>query len=298
MQTSDQSPEEKPGEPAESGTKTSGQHEDAESQPIDAQYEAVETSIDHDAVRQGRIYPPPPSFYQREDAREPSQASPSPSPAPPDHQRAQTTSSVYGGHVEYVSRPQADKTPAPLYPPYPPQHAAPPYPPGQGYPGPQAPYFAPPKKSYKWVWILVSVLSVLILASCGVCAWASSSLFGSAFQQATTVVYGGRDLTNNYYEAIQNKRYSQAYSYLSPQGELKNLTQVQYLKQAQSLDEQYGPVYKYVAGTPSVSYDTSDTNINHFTIPVDVTREKKSYQVSLTMYKINDQWRITDYTTI
>ncbi len=297
MHTSDQSPEELPGaaQPAESGTEI--YHQDAEKQSVDAQHGVIETSIDHEAVRQGRIYPPPPSFYQREEVEGPSQASSLSAPVP-SQGSPQANFSTYSGRAEYVPLPQANNTPAPLYPSYPPQHAFPRYPAGQGYPGPQAPYLAPPKKSYKWVWILVSVLGVLILASCGVCAWASSSLFGSAFQQATTVVYGGRDLTNNYYEAIQNKRYSQAYSYLSPQGELKNLTPAQYLKQAQELDEQYGPVYKYVAGTPSVSYDTSGTDINHFTISVDVTREEKSYRVLLTMYKINDQWKITGYTTI
>lgn len=297
MQTFDQSPEEQSGiaQPAESGTKA--QSQDVENQSVDAQHVVKETSVDHEAVRQGRIYPPPPSFYQREDAKEPPDANVSSTPVPP-QKSFSTDSSIYSGQAEYVPLPQARNTPAPPYPSYPPQRAFPPYPPGQSYPVPQAPYFAPPKKSYKWVWILVSVLSVLILASCGVCAWASSSLFGSAFQQASTVVYGGRDLTNNYYEAIQNKRYSQAYSYLSPRGELKNLTPAHYLKQAQDLDEQYGPVYKYVAGTPSVSYNTPGTDIDHFTISVDVTRAKKSYRVLLTMYKINDQWKITDYTTI
>ncbi len=292
MQTSDQSSEEQSrvAQPVDSGTKAPLQ--DAEERPLDTPRTATEMSIDHEAVRQGRIYPPPPSFYQKEEIKEPSQAS---SSHPSTPQPPQANSSVYSGRAEYVPLPQAVNAPTPSYPP---QQAFPPYPPGQNYSRLHAPYVAAPKKSYKWVWILISVLGVLILASCGVCAWASSSLFGSAFQQTTTVVYGGRDLTNNYYEAIQNKRYSQAYGYLSPQGELKDVTQARYLKQAQSLDEQYGPVYKYAAGTPSVSYDTSGTSIDHFTIPVDVTREKKSYRVLLTMYKINDQWKITDYTTI
>jgi flagellar basal body-associated protein FliL len=294
MHTSDQSPEELSGtaQPTESGAKID--HQDAEKPSANAWHGAIETSIDHEAVRQGRIYPPPPSFYEREEVKEPAQAGSSWVPVPPQGS-PQANSSTSSGRAEYIPLPQAHNPPVPSYPP---QHAFPPYPSGQNYSGPQAPYLAPQKKSYRWVWILVSVLGVLILASCGVCAWASSSLFGSTFQQTTTALYSGRDLTNNYYEAIQNKRYSQAYSYLSLQRELKSLTPVQYLKQAQELDEQYGPVYKYVAGTPAVSYDTSGTDINHFTVSVDVTREKKSYQVLLTMYKINDQWKITDYTTI
>jgi hypothetical protein len=297
MHTSNQLPEEQPeiAEIAEAGTKTSEQVSNTADRPMNAQ--DVGANIDHEAIRHGRIYPPPPSFYQKEDAQESSHTSSALAPVP---QPLQTGSSIHSNQENYVPLPQVGNTQAPPHPSYPPQHTFPTYSTVQGYPGPQAPYGAPhrPKKSYKWVWILVSVLSVLILASCGICVWASSSLFGSAFQQASTVVYGGRDLTNNYYEAIQNKRYSQAYSYLSTQGALKNLTPAQYLQQAQSLDEQYGPVYKYVAGTPSVSYDPSGTNIDHFTIPVDVTRKKKSYQVLLTMYKIHDQWKITDYTTI
>lgn len=295
MQTSDHSPEEQPGA-AEPESRPSLPL-DTRDQPIDIQNAAEATSIDHEAVRRGLIYPPPPSFYQKEDIPASSQPGPpSSKPEPiPAQQWPQASSYPFGGQAEYIPLQQAGNTPAP---PHPPQHAFPPYPSGQGYQGAQPPYSVAPKKSYKWVWILASVLGVIILASCGICAWASSSVFGSAFQQATTVVYGGRDITNNYYEAIQNKRYGQAYNYLYPQGRLKSLTQAQYLKQAQNLDEQYGPVYKYSAGTPSVSYDTSGTNIDHFTIPVDVTRAKKSYYVSLTMYKIGDQWKITDYTTI
>lgn len=290
MQSSDQSPEEPMAAQMAAESKSEPPPQDlrhVQDQPIIEQTMTDVAGIDHEAIRQGRIYPPPPSFYQREET--PAQISPL--PIQPAQQGSQASAYTYNGQAEYVPLPQAGQAPIPPYPPY---GAPPPYPPGYPYP----PYPTATKKSYKWIWILAAVLGIIILASCGICAWASSSVFGNAFQQATTVVYGGRDLTNNYYEAIQNKRYSQAYSYLDSQGQLKSLTQAQYLKQAQSLDEQYGPVYRYAAGNPSVSYDTSGTNIDHFTVPVDVTRAKKSYQVLLTVYKVSNQWKITAYTTI
>ncbi|GAC1359310.1 MAG: hypothetical protein NVS2B12_12840 [Ktedonobacteraceae bacterium] len=254
------------------------------------------TSIDNEAIRQGLIYPPPPSFYEKDELAPQSQDSPSLTPPPPAQSSHQAAPYVQGSQAEYVPLPQANnaqQAPQGPYPPYP----YPAYLPGQ-YPAPPPTIPTAPKKSYRWVWLLVSALVVLLLATCGVCAWASSSLFGDAFQQASAVVYGGRDLTNNYYEAIQNKHYGQAYTYLHPQGQIQGLTLNQYLKQAQDLDERYGPVYKYAPGTPSISYDSTGTTIDHFTITVDITREKKSYQVRLTVYKVNQEWKITDYTTI
>ncbi len=302
MQTSDQSPEEQPVSPQAPqapANSSSPQSQDESSHAISKQSMPGMAGVNDDAIRQGLVYPPPPSFYQKE------QQAPSTQTGLPPQQPPYT----YGGPAEYVSPPQPGNTAqtpqAPYFPP-PPYAPYPPYPPGLGYPGMPAPYFAPApptaKKSYKWVWILVSALGVILLASCGVCAWAASPLIGNAFQQANSVVYGGRDITNNYYEAIQNQHYSQAYSYIYSQQSLNGLTLDQYQKQAQALDEQYGPVYKYIPGTPAISYNTdtntSSTTIDHFTIKVDVTRKKKSYQVLLTMYKINNQWKITKYTTI
>ncbi len=303
MQTSDQSPEEQGSQPLpEQETLSSSEPQDERDHTQHKPNMAGTAGVNDEAIRQGLIYPPPPSFYQKEPPAASIQTNAQPQVQAP--YEPQEPPHAYGGPAEYVPQQQPTNTtqtqqapyfPHPSYPPYPV------YPPGQGYPGMQAPYFAPvppAKKSYKWVWILVSVLGVLLLASCGVCAWASSSIFGEAFQQANSVVNGGRDLTNNYYEAIQGKHYSQAYNYLSTQQSLKNLTLDQYLKQAQDLDARYGPVDKYVQSSPSISYDTSNTTIDHFTITVDVTREKKSYQTVLTIYKINNQWKITDYTTI
>jgi hypothetical protein len=298
MQTSDQSPEEKrlASQPSQiPATSSSSQSQDERDHTKDEQSIAGATDTNDEAIRQGLIYPPPPSFYQKEQPTPNSQAN-TPQSA---HYPPQEPSYAYGGQAEYIAPQQPGAPPAPyLPPPYP----AYPLLPGQGYPSMQAPYFAPvspvTKKSHKWVWILVSALGVLLLASCGICAWAISPIFSDAFQQANSVVYGGRDTTNNYYEAIQSKHYNQAYSYLYTPQSLKNLTQDQYLKQAQALDDLYGPVNTYVPSTPNISYGTSNTTIDHFTITVDITRTKKSYQAVLTIYKINNQWKITDYTTI
>jgi len=302
MQTSDQSPEKQPmaSHPLpEQENLLSPEIQDERNHTQHKQDTPGSIGVNDEAIRQGLIYPPPPSFYQKEQPAASIQTNTTAQVQAPS--QPQEPPHAYGGPAEYIpqqqpvnSIQQASYSPPPVHPPYPI------YPPGQGYPGMQAPYFPPPvaKKSYKWVWILVSALGVLLLATCGICVWASSSLLGNPIQQASSIVYGSRDITNNYYEAIQGKHYSQAYNYLSTQQSLKNLTLDQYLKQAQDLDTRYGPVYKYVPGSPVVGYNTSNTTIDHFTITVDVTREKKSYQAMLTMYKIDGQWKITDYTTI
>ena len=113
MQSSDQSPE----EPMAAESKSELPPQDVrhvQDQPISEQNMADVAGIDHEAIRQGRIYPPPPSFYQREET--PSRISQL--PIQPAQQWPQASPYTYNGQAEYVPLPQARQAPISPYPPY------------------------------------------------------------------------------------------------------------------------------------------------------------------------------------
>ncbi|GCE19314.1 hypothetical protein [Dictyobacter kobayashii] len=306
MQSSDQSPEEKQpliDQPPVAGYSTSEASVDA---PIAGTHEQGQLNIatpektaateDSEAIRQGQIYPPPPSFYEKALAQSSSPdapwtpaerpASPSMPPArpavPPEWQR-QPMPPDYG--PGYQQPPAGHQMPPPGYPAYPQ---------GQQYPGVQAPPFVPGpppvKQSRKWTWILISVLAVVLLASCGLCAWAGSSFIGNTYSQAYNAVINGNQLISDYYSAVQNKQYTQAYNYLS----LPNTSRDQFIAQASRQDELYGPLLRYTPGQPQITnYDGS--NLDSFSINVDISRQKKSYTAHLKLKLINNQWKIISY---
>ncbi len=144
------------------------------------------------------------------------------------------------------------------------------------------------------------MLVLVILGSCGLCAWAGYSLFGDTVRQATSIASDSRDITNNYYQAIQDKNYTQAYNtYINPGSGLNNLTVEQFTQQAQQQDEKYGPVLSYTPGTPSSFSSSSAGTITGFTIPVEVSRSHNyKYTVTLTMRKVANQWKIVNFDRI
>ncbi|GLV58545.1 hypothetical protein KDH_53760 [Dictyobacter sp. S3.2.2.5] len=165
------------------------------------------------------------------------------------------------------------------------------YPQGFHYPGTLPPPFVagppPARRSRKWLWILLSVLAVIVIGSCGLCAWASSSLISQPFSAAL----GSTQLVTDYYSALQNKQYTQAYSYLSPEGSIKGLTSDQFVSQATQRDGLYGPVLRY---TPSQT-KIDGTSLDSMSMDVTVARQKKSYTTHLQLKLINNQWKIVDY---
>lgn len=215
-----------------------------------------------EAVRRGLIYPPPPSFYQNMQQKQ----------------------------IE-VERTDA--------PPLPPPYFGGAIPSGQPYSvGVQPPPFAPPqpvKKSRRWIWIVVSSLSVVLLASCGLCGWATYSIFSSTYQQ----VSGSLTVVNDYYAAIQTQNYHAAYADLAPQDSISGLTETQFTQQAQSRDSQNGRVLSYTPGQPTYSTNTNTgPDLSRFTITVTVQRAKLNYVVLLTIQKVGNTWKITDFDRI
>jgi hypothetical protein len=254
-----------------------------------------DSALDTESIQRGLIYPPPPTYYEREEhVSHASKDTPIYTPPAAQKEQAQQYS------------------PPPSFRPYPSDsqqagsqsyYPTTSYPPTPGYPpGVQPPFLTVPprqKKSRKWLWISLSILAVVILLSCGLCSWAAYPIVTQAYQQASSAVYGSQDLVNNYYSAIQNQQYSQAYTYLTSQGSDEHLTQTQFVQEAQQRDKQYGPVYSFTAGAPSVNHsDVNGQTIDHFTVDITVARAKSKYTVHLSAQKINGAWKIQDFNQI
>jgi nitrate reductase NapE component len=228
----------------------------------DAPSEEIQADPPHppsdEEILRGLVYPPPPSFYQKaavaEDKPE-TQLPPAFSPAPANS-----------------------------------------LPPGQAYaPGVQPPFAQPPvRRSRKWIWIVVAVLSIGLLGGCGLCGWAFYNVVGPAFGQATNIT----TLVTNYYDAIKAHDYARAYSYVSPEGVISDMTQQKFIQQARSFDTQFGSVLDFTLQNPTVTTSSDTSDIDTFSLTVQVTREKTSYNVLLTLHKVNGQWKITDFDRI
>ncbi len=229
-------------------------------------------------IRRGLIYPPPPSFYQNMQI-----VSGPPLITSGEGQRSEAAASP-----STTANERSIGGPRPEIGQYRGPH--PPYVPGPPEVKPQT------KRSRAWIWIVASVLGVALLVSCGLCGWGMYSIFSSTFHQVMEPL----TLTQNYYSALQEKNYSLAYSYLSPQKTISGLTLDEFTQQARARDSQYGPVRSYTPGQPAFATSTTDTgtssaDLNSATITVDVKRSQQSYSVLITMQKIHGKWKIVDF---
>jgi hypothetical protein len=215
-----------------------------------------------ESIQQGLVYPPPPSYYQN-------LQTPPARPALPSQPGANASLTFY------------PPAPGSQIQPYPTVVQAPPFPPAQ-FPGMQP----PAKRSYKWVWIIVSIFTAVLLVSGGLCVWAFSQLFSTAFQQES----GATNVVNDYLQHVQNQRYSNAYRDL----QISGITQDDYSAKAQASDTQNGLLLSFVVGQPTfVSNPGSGPDLSLWRFTVDVTRAKASYPVLLTVQNIGGSWKIT-----
>lgn len=218
-----------------------------------------------EAIQQGLIYPPPPSFYQNMQVPFARPALPlQPGPNVP--------------FTYHSTEPRGQF--------YPPGVQVSPFPPAQ-FPGPPPPV----KRSSKWVWIIVSIFATGLLVSGGLCAWAFYTLYNTTLQQAS----GSVNVVNDYFKQIQNQAYVNAYRDL----QISGLTQDDFIAQAQASDTQNGLILSFVVQQPtSVSNPGSGPDLSQWRFTIDVTRAKTSYPVLLTVKQIGGDWKITYYDRI
>ncbi len=213
------------------------------------------------ATNPGFVYPPPPSYYQN---------MPSSPVRPPLPQQPPFSASNQGSRQ--ANLPAYNLTPITFQPDRPAS-----------------------KKSYKWVWIAVSIISICVLTGCGLGVWGIYTIVNTSYQQ----IAGSTDVINDYYSNLQSKNYTAAYSDLAPHGQISGLTQAQFVKEATQLEQLYGPVISFEPSQPNLSTDpNTGTNFTHLTITVDVKRTHDSYTALLTLDKIGGNWKITQYDRI
>lgn len=219
-----------------------------------------------EAVQRGWVYPPPPSYYQNMPVsveRPPiSSGRPAGIAGPP--------SSPYGAGTQTL----------------PPSYA----PPAQGIAA-----HPEQKRSQKWVWVVVAILSLALVVSCGLCGWGFYGIFNTSLQTATGVL----GVVDSYYSAIKSQNYGAAYQDLAPQASINGLSEQDFIQQAQQRDQQYGQVTSYATGQPSfVTNPTTGPDLSRMTITVNVQRANLNYAVVLSLSKVGENWKITDFDRI
>ena len=138
------------------------------------------------------------------------------------------------------------------------------------------------KTSLRWLWILLAVVCVLIVGAFFITKYLTS-------------LAGPVVTADNYYEAVSQKDYTLAYSYLAGNATLTSQnqnvplgSQKDYVTFAQLLDKNIGSVTGYTVAT------TNTTTL----LIINTTRTKNAhpihYSVRFTMVQVDGVWKIKD----
>ncbi|HLI05056.1 MAG TPA: hypothetical protein VKV40_00640 [Ktedonobacteraceae bacterium] len=156
-------------------------------------------------------------------------------------------------------------------------------PPMQGGYMPPPPQSQPQKKSLRWLWITLGIIGGIIVLGCIGCG--ITAALGVGFFAKTI---GPTVVADEYYTALKNQDYVQAYSYwdtssiTSVRGQ--QVTEETFAALARAVDRLKGPVTSFVA-QPNPS-DPSQ-------VTVQVTRDGTPYDVQLQFKQVNGNWKIT-----
>lgn len=143
----------------------------------------------------------------------------------------------------------------------------------------------PPNKVRRRIIILGSIFATAAIIACAVGVLLASGLLQSSGSAATVT---------DFFNAVSNRNYEQAYQDLGPAITIR-LNQQDFTKQAQDLDQRYGPItdYKEVPNS-ATTQDTSQSYV--FTIKR--SKLTTSYDLRITLQQDpNEGWKITDYGT-
>ena len=198
-------------------------------------------------------------------------------------------------------------------PPYLPTQPAygqsqPPYPPTQpAYGQPQPPYAPPPsygmppggfeaqaskpKKRRVWLWVILGVVAVLLLACVG-------SVFAVVYFASHSPA---TDVVNHYYTAIEHQDYATAYGYIDPsitlttQAGSQQITQDLFTQVAQGFDTAKGKVTGYSITNTSLN---SNNGVSTGDFIVSVTRNGPAYNVHLQLKQEGTDWKIVGFDNL
>jgi len=154
-------------------------------------------------------------------------------------------------------------------------------PPAPGYAQPPG-YSQQPRKSNRWVWIVLGILALLCLLGTVLLA------FGVG---VAVVTVGGPTIgSDQYYTAIRNQDYARAYTYLG--SSLKaELSQEAFTQAAQQQDAVAGRVFRYAYTNVPIG--------DPATVHLTVTRANgTTYTVNLVMRQEAGVWKVTAFDRI
>ena len=190
-------------------------------------------------------------------------------------------------------QPPAGSTPAEQIPPQ--GQAFPPY----GQPPYGQPPYVPqrPKRSLKWLWITLVVVGAVLILSCGACAilvFSSNGPFSAATKMFNQGLNSGL-VVGQYDQALQSRNYSQAYSYLDPAATIEGqpVTQATFIQKAMQAEAQQGPISNIAPKNFQFSPDMKQASV-----PVNVTRNHRTYTVLLNLKNEGGSWKITSASGI
>jgi hypothetical protein len=159
-----------------------------------------------------------------------------------------------------------------------PEYSAPPAPEAAQLPG----YSQQPRKSYRWVWMILGILALLGVLGSVLLA------IGAGF--AVKTIGGPSIATDQYYSAIKNQDYTGAYTYLG--SNLKaGLSQEAFIQTARQNDTVAGKVSRFAFSTVPVG--------DPATVTLTVTRTNgSSYIVHLQLRQEGGAWKIAAFDRI
>jgi hypothetical protein len=143
----------------------------------------------------------------------------------------------------------------------------------------------PPNKVRRRIIILGSIFAIAAIIACVVGVLLASGLLQSSGPAATVT---------DFFNAVSSKNYEQAYQDLGPAITIR-LNQQDFTKQAQDLDQRYGPItdYKEVPNS-ATTQDTSQS----YVFTVKRSKLKTPYNLRIVLQQDpNEGWKITDYGT-
>ncbi len=157
-------------------------------------------------------------------------------------------------------------------------------PPAQTSEAPYVGYAQQPQRSRGWIWVVVAIL----LLSC----------FVSTIQLAVGIGQAARPFArpsmtvDQYYTAIRNQDYAQAYTFLDA-SLTTSMTQEQFIQMARSRDTAEGVISKLETIAPDFARNPAEYVI------VTATRSHgTSYTVHLQLRQVGQNWKITSFDRI
>jgi hypothetical protein len=148
---------------------------------------------------------------------------------------------------------------------------------------PYAGYAQQPSKPHGWIWVVVVILLLSLLVSTVQLA----ARVGLALRPFARPVI----VADQYYTAIKNRDYAQAYTYLDS-SLTSSLTQDQFIKMAQQRDVADGTVSSYSIAPDFTGNPAENVNVT-------VMRSKgTSYIVQLHIRQVGKEWKISAFDRI